>query len=108
MINRARKKTLTHTHTHTILRHTERERGRVEEITNTTKKMRLTVCNQTNESNIAQIEIDSNAPLVNLQAMIAIELNISEEKQILMHNGKVLIGDDDIVETNAETSTIAS
>lgn len=70
--------------------------------------MRLTVCNQTNESNIAQIEIDSNAPLVNLQAMIAIELNISEEKQILMHNGKVLIGDDDIVETNAETSTIAS
>ena len=70
--------------------------------------MRLTVCNQTNESNIAQIEIDSNAPLVNLQAMIAIELNISEEKQILMHNGKVLIGDDGVVETNAETSTIAS
>jgi len=69
--------------------------------------MRLTVCNQTNESNIAQIEIDSNATLVNLQAMIAIELNISEEKQILMHNGKVLIGDG-VVETNAETSTIAS
>ena len=43
-----------------------------------------------------------------LQAMIAIELNISEEKQILMHNGKVLIGDDGVVETNAETSTIAS
>ena len=71
--------------------------------------MRLTVCNQTNESNIAQIEIDSNAPLVNLQAMIAIELNISEEKQILMHNGKVLIGGDDSNKANdAETSTIES
>ncbi len=57
--------------------------------------MRLTVCNQTNES-IAQIEIDSTAPLVHLQAMIAVEFpSIPEERQVLMHDGKVLIGGDD-------------
>lgn len=38
VINRARKKTHTHTHAHTILRHTERERERVEEVTNTKKR----------------------------------------------------------------------
>ena len=64
--------------------------------------MRLTVCNQTNES-IAQIEIDSTAPLVHLQAMIAVEFpSIPEERQVLMHDGKVLIGGDD---TQAETTT---